>query len=97
MSDKAITKTLSMPENIWQALDAHVKELHEDRSSFVRGLVTEALAASGKLPGTGKAALHAKLEELIAQEGEEAAAARLSNGGGAVCLSPMPFSNQPTQ
>ena len=54
-SDKAVTKTVSLPESLWASLDAHAKDIGEDRSGYFRRLVRADLQSAGKLPGSADA------------------------------------------
>lgn len=54
-TDKALTKTVSMPESLWAAIDAHSQAEGEDRSSYLRRLARGDLQAAGKLPGSEEA------------------------------------------
>jgi hypothetical protein len=49
---KAVSKSVSMPEAMWESLDSHATEINEDRSDLVRRLVQAELQKAGKLPGT---------------------------------------------
>lgn len=80
---KAQTRTVSMPKSLWDAVDNHAKEAGEDRSSYLRRLASADLSAAGKLPGSRRAEAHARLDELMAAEGEDVALARITGGASA--------------
>lgn len=64
-TDKAVTKTVSMPESLWSAIDGHSSHEGEDRSSYLRRLARADLQAAGKLPGSENAAALAEALDLL--------------------------------
>lgn len=64
---------MSLPESLWNAVDAHAATDPNsgDRSSYIQRLVTDDLAAAGKLPGSPEAEAQAEARELIAIIGPE--------------------------
>jgi len=76
-NDKAVTKTVSMKESLWQALDLHAESMGSDRSAYLRSLVEEDLRRSGKLPSTPRADALEMIEALFVAIGPEATKARL--------------------
>lgn len=62
---KAVSKSVSLPEALWNAVDGR----KDDRSSYIRGLVEADLAASGRLPGTPEADARAKFDEALKRHG----------------------------
>lgn len=75
-SDKAVTKTVSLPESLWAALDAHAKDIGADRSGYFRQLVRADLQSAGKLPGSEDAedlALFLEQRRLLGREQVRAA------------------------
>ena len=64
---------MSLPESLWNAVDAHAATDPNsgDRSSYIQRLVTDDLAAAGKLPGSPEAEALAEARDLIAAIGPE--------------------------
>lgn len=54
-----------MPLPLWDAAEEFAGKHHHDRSSWIRSLVTEALAKAGALPDDPKARELTRLAELI--------------------------------
>lgn len=46
---KSVSKSVSLPDALWDLVDSHAQEIGGDRSSYVRGLVTTDLQAAGKI------------------------------------------------
>lgn len=57
-SDKAITKTISLPASLWDKLDAHAKVTDGDRSSCIRRLVLSELGDGHSANPLAALALH---------------------------------------
>lgn len=62
---KSVSRSVSMPQQLWEACESFAAKHHHDRSSFIRSLVTKALADAGALPDDPKARELARLSELI--------------------------------
>lgn len=69
---KSVSRSVSMPEDLWDLVDAHALTTRDgDRSTFIRRLVTENLSAAGKLPGSpGARVVAAALALLEIEEGD---------------------------
>ena len=76
-NNKAVTKTVSMPEKIWEAIDTYAPTINEDRSSWLRGLAVKALADAGKLPDSPKAKIISTVDALFEAIGPDALNAEL--------------------
>jgi hypothetical protein len=50
--EKRTTVGISLMPSLLEAIDAHLSELNQDRSSYFRRLAQADLAAAGKLPGS---------------------------------------------
>lgn len=75
--EKRVTFGISIAPDLLKAVDALCSESGENRSAYIRRLITVDLVAAGKLPGSRKAEAHDRLNRLIATEGEDIALARL--------------------
>lgn len=54
---KAVSKSVSMTEALWAAVDSHADDMGEDRSDYIRRLVHDDLTAAGKMPKTPRNAV----------------------------------------
>lgn len=74
-SDRAITRTVSMPESLWAAFDPHAARVDGDRSSCIQRLVRSELRGYGLLPGSREQSasrLFRAAVEVLGVEGLEA-------------------------
>lgn len=71
-ASKSRSRSVSLPEGLWQAIDAFVPTVHHDRSSWIKGLATDALTANNALPDDPVQAELMRTKELIAVQGLEA-------------------------
>lgn len=62
---KSVSRSVSMPLPLWDAAEEFAGKHHHDRSSWIRSLVTDALAKAGALPEDPKARELSRLAELI--------------------------------
>lgn len=60
-----------MPLPLWDAAEEFAGKHHHDRSSWIRSLVTDALAKAGALPDDPKARELSRLAEIIDAGGLE--------------------------
>lgn len=68
-ADKAKSKSVSMPPELWRAVDNFVSSVHHDRSSWLRMLATRELAAANALPADPVTIELARVRELIDVQG----------------------------
>lgn len=68
---KAVSKSVSMSEALWLAVDAHATDMGEDRSDYVRRLVQQDLTAAGKLPGGSMSVIREVAVEAASLMGEQ--------------------------
>lgn len=62
---KAVSKSVSMPDQLWDIVEVHAPTTPgKDRSGYIRNLVEQDLAQSGKLPGTVHAEIIAAADEV---------------------------------
>lgn len=75
---KAKSRSVSLPETLWDAVHSYVPTVHHDRSSWIKMLVTKALAEANALPADPAARELIRLRELIALHGVEVVAVKLN-------------------
>lgn len=72
--DRAVSRSVSMPESIWDVAEAHAAESHgENVSAYIRRLVLEDLEGKGLLPSPNdpRQMVMPALEEALAIRGPE--------------------------
>ncbi len=67
--EKAVARSVSMLESLWDAADARAESTTGDRSSYIKRLVQADLASAGCLPGSPEAEVKALVDQLVKSHG----------------------------